>query len=80
MSGKIYGVHPETGEYVAPPRVQDALSELLKTLGFATMAEDCLTAEGADIQRYARIVIKNWPEGERKDQIIRSLRTLRLAQ
>ena len=78
MSGKVYGVNPATNEYTAPPRVQDALSALLKGLGFDTMAKDVLDADKAEQRRYARIIAHNFPDTDpaRKRQVIQSLRTL----
>lgn len=48
------------GEWIEPPRVQDALSTLLASLGFKRMSEDVLTECDRDtLKRYARIVSKN---------------------
>lgn len=75
---KAYGVDPVTNEYTAPPRVQDALSNLLAALGFTAMAQDVLDADKSAQRRYARVIEKNWPEGDRKREIVRSLLALNL--
>lgn len=52
----------------AEMRPQDALSALLKALGFEQMAADVTTEEDDErIQRYARVIVKNTPVPHRQD-------------
>jgi hypothetical protein len=69
----------EGGSYKAPPRTQDALSTLLKSLGFTTMAEEVLTeGDPAQLRRYARVIAKNLPNNENRQKVLTNLRLLKL--
>lgn len=58
--------------------VQDALSELLSSLGFEAMARDVKTeTDKANLSRYARIIIKQSPEAKRSE-LARGFYALRL--
>lgn len=58
--------------------IQGMLSDLLCTLGFKQMSYDVLKeTDPKRIQKYARVVAKNWPETSRA-KVQNNLRLLRL--
>jgi len=57
------------------PTIQDALSELLDALGFKTMAREVKAeTDKQRLSRYARVIIKNTPEGDIKRRLWRQLK------
>ena len=57
---------------------QDALSALLKALGFGQMSKDVCTEQNHEtLGRYARIIIKNSPQ-EKRAELVSHFRHLRL--
>lgn len=47
--------------------VRPALRAMLETLGFTAMARDVATeTDWARLQRYARIILKQWPQEQRQ--------------
>ena len=48
------------------PRIQDAMSELLDSMGFSRMAKEVRLEEELDtLRKYARMIVKNCPADKR---------------
>lgn len=65
--------------YPATPRIQDAMSELLGTLGFGKMAEAVKIEEDRErLSRYARIIVRQTRDERAKMELCSRFRLLNL--